>query len=38
MITGFGRENLRERFNFENLDLDTGIVVKQILQKSVGRT
>jgi len=31
MITGFGGENLRERCNFENLDLDAGIVLKQIL-------
>lgn len=34
----FWGENLRERCNFEYLDLDTGIVLKQILKKSVGRT
>jgi hypothetical protein len=38
MRIGFWGENLRERCNFENLDLYTEIVLKQILKKSVGRT
>jgi hypothetical protein len=38
MRTGFWGEPLRKRCNFENLDLDTGIVLKQILKKSFART